>query len=71
MDRKAVREKLQAMKMPSLLPGGTLEFKPEFGNQVQNPFVVQQNQPDGSAPIIFPASVATGKGTAPNPKCPK
>jgi branched-chain amino acid transport system substrate-binding protein len=71
LDREAVREKLQAMKGPSLLPGGTLAFDPKFGNQVQNSFVVQQNQKDGSAPIIFPKDAATGVGIAPNPKCPK
>ena len=71
VDREAVRQKLQAMRMASLLPGGTVEFKPELGNQVQNPFVVQQNQPDGSAPIIYPRDSATGAGTAANPRCPK
>jgi branched-chain amino acid transport system substrate-binding protein len=71
VDREAVREKLQAMKLASMLPGGTVEFKPEFGNQVQNPFVVQQNQKDGSAPIIYPKDVETGVGTAANPKCAK
>jgi branched-chain amino acid transport system substrate-binding protein len=71
VDREAVRQKLQGMKMPSLLPGGTLELKPEFGDQVQNPFVVQQNQKDGSAPIIYPKDAATGVGLAVNPKCAK
>jgi branched-chain amino acid transport system substrate-binding protein len=69
VDREAVRKALQETKFPSLLPGGTVEFKQEVGNQVQNPFVVQQNQPDGKAPIIYPKDVATGKGTAPNPSC--
>jgi branched-chain amino acid transport system substrate-binding protein len=69
VDREAVRAKLDGMKLPSLLPGGTLELRKEHGYQVQNAFVVQQNQPDGTSPIIFPASEATGKGTAPNPKC--
>ena len=71
VDREAVREKLQATKMQSLLPGGTVELKAQFGNQVQNPFVVQQNQKDGSAPIIFPPDAATGTGVGANPKCPK
>lgn len=71
VDRDAVREKLQALKMPSLLPGGTVEFNAQLGNQVQNPFVVQQNQPDGKAPIIFPKDSATGAGTGANPKCAK
>ena len=68
-NRKAVREKLAALKMPSLLPGGELTFPAEFGQQSHAPFVVQQNQPDGSAPIIAPPDSATGKGVAPNPNC--
>jgi len=36
---------------------------------VQNPFVLQQNMPDGKAPIIFPKDMATGTGVAPNPRC--
>jgi branched-chain amino acid transport system substrate-binding protein len=71
VDREAVRKKLVETKEPSLLPGGTLEFKPEFGFQAQNPFVVQQNLPDGSSPIIFPKDVATGQGVAANPRCAK
>jgi branched-chain amino acid transport system substrate-binding protein len=71
LEREAVREKLQAMKGPSLLPGGTLEFKAELGNQVQNSFVVQQNQKDGTAPIIFPKDAATGVGVGANPRCAK
>ncbi|WP_242341424.1 MULTISPECIES: amino acid ABC transporter substrate-binding protein [Anaeromyxobacter] len=71
VDREAVRAKLASMKMPSLLPGGTLEFKAEFGQQAQNSFVVQQNQPDGTSPIIFPKDVASAAGVAPNPRCAK
>lgn len=69
VDREAVRQKLATMKQPSLLPGGPLEFPGNMGQQAQNPFVVQQNLPDGTAPIIFPKDVATGVGVAPNPKC--
>ena len=68
-DRKAVREKLTALKIPSLLPGGELTFPAEFGQQSHAPFVVQQNLPDGTAPIIAPQDSATGKGVAPNPNC--
>jgi branched-chain amino acid transport system substrate-binding protein len=70
-DREAVRKALAALKIESILPGGQLTFPADKGQQVQNPFVVQQNQPDGSSPIVFPASVATGKGVAPNPRCAK
>ncbi len=64
LDREAVRAKLAALKTPSLLPGGTLEFPADHGQQAQNPFVVQQNQADGTAPIIFPKDVATAEGAA-------
>ena len=70
-DREAVRAKLAALKIPSLLPGGELTFPAEFGQQVHAPFVVQQNQPDGSAPAIAPPEVAVGQGVAPNPGCAK
>jgi branched-chain amino acid transport system substrate-binding protein len=70
-DREAVRKVLSETKMESLLPGGTIEFRPEFGQQVQNPFVLQQNQPNGTAPIIFPHEVASAEGIAVNPRCPK
>ncbi len=71
IDREAVRAKLAALKMASLLPGGTLEFPAAFGQQAHNPFVVQQNQPDGSAPIVYPPQLATGTGIAANPGCAK
>ncbi|HET8538861.1 MAG TPA: amino acid ABC transporter substrate-binding protein [Anaeromyxobacter sp.] len=71
VDREAVRKALQETKFPSLLPGGSVEFKPDSGNQVQNAFVVQQNQPDGTSPIIYPKDAATGTGTGANPKCAK
>ncbi|HEY6908098.1 MAG TPA: amino acid ABC transporter substrate-binding protein [Myxococcales bacterium] len=70
-DREQVRQKLAALKIPSLLPGGELTFPAEFGQQSHAPFVVQQNLPDGTAPIVAPADSATGKGTAPNPNCAK
>jgi branched-chain amino acid transport system substrate-binding protein len=69
-DREAVRAKLAALKIPSLLPGGMLEFPADKGGEVQNSFVLQQNLPDGSAPIIFPKDVAKAAGVAPNPRCP-
>jgi branched-chain amino acid transport system substrate-binding protein len=68
-DREAVRGKLATFKIDSLLPGGTLEFPADKGGGAQNSFVVQQNQPDGSSPIIFPKDVAKAAGLAPNPRC--
>lgn len=69
LDREAVRAKLAALEMPSLLPGGRLRFPADKGQQVQNAFVVQQNLPDGSSPIVYPPDAATAQGVAPNPRC--
>jgi branched-chain amino acid transport system substrate-binding protein len=68
-EREAVRAKLATFKIDSLLPGGTLEFPADKGGGAQNAFVVQQNMPDGTSPIIFPKEVAKAAGLAPNPKC--
>ena len=71
LDREAVRKKLSELKVTSLLPGGTLQFPAALGNQAQNAFVVQQNLPDGSSPIVFPPDAATGSAVAANPRCAK
>lgn len=71
LDREKVRAELERLELPSLNPSGTLTFPKEFGRQSHNPFVVQQNMPDGSSPIVYPDTVATGTGIAPNPRCAK
>jgi len=70
-DRAAVRTALTELKMESLLPGGFLAFPEQYGGQAQYLFVVQQNQPDGSAPVIYPRIAAVKEGVAPNPACPQ
>jgi len=70
-DREAVRKALAETRFESLLPGGWAEFKADVGQQVQNGFVIQQNMPDGSSPIVFPKEVAAAAGVAANPRCPK
>jgi branched-chain amino acid transport system substrate-binding protein len=69
VDRQKVRDTLSSLKMESILPGGTLSFPADKGGQADYPFVVQQNLPDGSSPIIFPDDVKTADGVAPNPSC--
>jgi branched-chain amino acid transport system substrate-binding protein len=69
VDKTKVRDELSKLKMDSILPGGKLSFPADHGGQADYPFVVQQNLPDGSSPIVFPADVATGKGVASNPNC--
>jgi branched-chain amino acid transport system substrate-binding protein len=68
-DRDKVRDALASLDMDSLLPGGKLTFPADHGQQIQAPFVVQQNTPEGTAPIIFPRDAATAEGVAPNPRC--
>jgi branched-chain amino acid transport system substrate-binding protein len=69
VDKTKVRDALSNLKMDSILPGGTLSFPAANGGQASYPFVVQQNLPDGTSPIIYPPDVATGQGVAPNPSC--
>ncbi len=69
VEKQAVRDALAKLRMDSLMPGGTLSFPKETGQQARYPFVVQQNLPDGSSPIIYPKELATGTGVAPNPNC--
>jgi branched-chain amino acid transport system substrate-binding protein len=69
VDKEKVRAQLSGLDIDSILPGGRLSFSPAKGGQADYPFVVQQNLPDGTSPIIFPADIATGQGVAPNPNC--
>jgi branched-chain amino acid transport system substrate-binding protein len=69
VEKQAVRDALAKLRVDSLMPGGTLSFPKETGQQARYPFVVQQNLPDGSSPIIYPKELATGGGVAPNPNC--
>src|SRR6266540_2555326 len=69
VDKQKVRDALSGLDIDSILPGGRLSFPAAKGGQASYPFVVQQNMPDGSSPIIYPADVATGQGVSPNPNC--
>jgi branched-chain amino acid transport system substrate-binding protein len=69
VDKQKVRDTLSGLEIESILPSGKLSFPQDKGGQASYPFVVQQNLPDGTSPIIYPAEVATGKGVAPNPEC--
>jgi branched-chain amino acid transport system substrate-binding protein len=69
VDRQKVRDALSSLKMESILPGGTLSFPAENGGQASYPFVVQQNMPDGTSPIVYPDDVKKRDGVAPIPGC--
>ena len=68
VDRDKVREALASLNVESILPGGRLTFPADTGQQATYPFVVQQNQPDGSSPIVWPRQAARAEGSA-NPAC--
>lgn len=69
LDKEAVRAKLAALDIESILPGGKLTFPADKGQQAHYPFVVQQNMPDGTSPIVYPPDVANSQGLSPNPDC--
>jgi branched-chain amino acid transport system substrate-binding protein len=69
VDREKVRESLATLKMESILPGGYLTFPEEYGYQARYLFVVQQNMPDGSSPIIYPKIAQVQDAVASNPRC--
>jgi branched-chain amino acid transport system substrate-binding protein len=69
VDREAIRAKLAALDIESILPGGRLTFYDESAQQAHYPFVVQQNMSDGSSPIVYPLDVANAPGVVPNPDC--
>ncbi len=68
-DKEKVREKLASFSGDSILPEGKLSFPSAQGQQAHYAFVVQQNQPDGTSPIVWPKAVANAPGVAPNPDC--
>jgi branched-chain amino acid transport system substrate-binding protein len=68
-EREPLRTALAQLKMESLLPGGFLAFPEQYGGQAQYLFVVQQNMPDGTAPVVYPRIAAVKDGIAPNPLC--
>jgi branched-chain amino acid transport system substrate-binding protein len=69
LDRERVRDSLANLKIESILPGGYLSFPEEYGYQAHYLFVVQQNMPDGSSPIIYPKIAQVQEGVAANPRC--
>jgi branched-chain amino acid transport system substrate-binding protein len=59
VEAEAVRAKLAALHMPSLVPGGELSFPAASGQQARYPFLLLQEMPDGAVTILSPAFAAT------------
>ena len=67
LDREKVRDALAKTDIKdAIIPGQRVYFK-ENG-QIDNPFVVTQNLPNGSVPIVWPLEAKTGEGILPLPK---
>lgn len=67
LDRDKVRDKLAKITLADqILPGGKIYFRDN--GQIDNPFVVTENLPDGSAPIVWPLDAKTGDSVLPYPK---
>ncbi len=68
LDKKAIRDALEAMVFkPSLVPGQALKFDKKT-HQATYPFVIVQNMPGGKIIIVYPKSAQTGKIVCPIPK---
>ncbi len=65
-DREKVRDTLASYNETSILPGNKTYFK-ENG-QIDNPFVIVQNTPEGESIVVYPKDIATGEAIMPMPK---
>jgi branched-chain amino acid transport system substrate-binding protein len=67
LDREKVRETLAGIEIgDAIIPGQKVYFR-ENG-QIDNPFVITQNLPDGKAPIVWPLDAQTGESVLPVPR---
>jgi len=67
LNKTAIRDQLRTAELrDSLLPGTKLQFGKN--GQVNTPFVIVQNKPDGKVDIVYPADAATGPPIAPTPR---
>ncbi len=67
LNKNAIRDALRKVQMnDSILPGQVLKF--QANGQINTPFVIVQNKPDGKVDIVYPKDAATGDSIAPIPK---
>jgi len=66
LNKTAIRDQLRKLNMQgSLVPGQVLKFG--ANGQVDYPFVIVQNKPEGKVDIVYPKDAATGEAIAPIP----
>jgi branched-chain amino acid transport system substrate-binding protein len=69
LDPEPVRNALANMNREgAIIPGRRVYFPAETGHQIDNPTVLVQNMPDGTARIIFPPDAVTGQAVVPRPR---
>ena len=67
LDRDKVRDALAKTDIKDgLIPGQKISF--QENGQINAPFTVTQNLPDGSSPIVWPLDAKTGEAALPVPK---
>src|SRR6266498_2964788 len=65
-DHDKVRDTLANYNEPSILPGNKTYFTQT--GQIDNPFVIVQNDLSGKSVLIYPKDIATGEAIIPMPK---
>lgn len=69
LDAAPIRHALLSMnRTGAIIPGGRVYFPKETGFQIDNPAVLVQNMPDGTARIVYPMDAKTGTAVVPRPK---
>lgn len=69
LDPEPIRHALATMDRPgAIIPGRRVYFPARTGYQIDNPTVLVQNMPDGSARIIYPPDAVTGEAVVPRPR---
>jgi len=67
LDKEKIRNALAEMDLKgSLVVGGRVTFKPN--GQIDNDYVMMQNEAGGKASLIYPMDIATAKAVVPIPK---
>ena len=59
---------VQMNREGAIIPGRRVYFPERTGHQIDNPSVLVQNMPDGTARIIYPPDAVTGEAVVPRPK---
>lgn len=69
LDRVPIRHALATMdRGGAIIPGRRVYFPARTGQQIDNPAVLVQNLPDGTARIVYPPDAATGEAVVPRPR---